>query len=439
MALTTDEQDDDTDSQDSTDGPSRNVLSSPNTSDISSLFGQANQDLQSARSQGLTRDQLDTLSKHEGASSLASMFMNMIGAANNVSAKPFIDTLNQSTQNQQKNLEMQDLMANRGIERAQAEQNLGMNQLKGNELLNEQQILNLPIDNTKKGLLLAYNRINKTGEPIDPNMTQRQYQQVIPDIEKLAQINAQQARLAQQRENEGWHTVQRPDGSSFLKNVLTGKEIDAGAPTAADANKTYQLPDLIAPNSPLGKSQLQDVKANIPKIQNEASKLLTEENDYNNNVSSLKMMINEARNNGNYIAANNLSAREAQTFDNMKQKLSNMVLQMQNNGMRGGPINAAQTFLNEVEGKGKVTYSDAKNMLDLSDKVSDLKKQYYDKQKEDLRNKTRTHIPSNVNADIDSLTFGRPNPTNGNNQMNGGAPVSNYMKASDFLNSIGAK
>lgn len=475
MALTTDDQDDNTDSSDSTDAtPDLSGMTSPSTAGISSLFGQANQDLQNSRQQGITKDQINSLSQHSGANSLVSMFMNMVGAATNTSAKPYTDTLNQSLENQKGALGLQDLVANRGVQRAEAEQNLGMNQLKGNQALYEQQLMQSPLNNVQKALVQTYAKLDKFPVGINPDDIKNQYQlsQVMPGIEKLGETLATQARMEALINKP--HLVKGPDGNFYSVSPYSGT--NWGTATQNTQNTITPSDKNIVPieNGPgAGKPQsnivippepqqnpnefnfneissgrkngnlinlppqsLTEGRKQIPAIATNYQKEFGQPNiQFQNEIGKLNTFVGDALK-GNYVAARSIPPQEAKALSDLTGRLSNYDIQLQKDPLSRGIITDLQGKFNGLAGKGNFTPSEATNLKEVLDQIITLHNQNLAAAQNSARTRVKGIIPQ-FNDDNYLLggAYSTQSPDEQKNQENvGGAPIVKFNSFQDLLN-----
>lgn len=164
--------------------------------DIKDLLNQSLEDYKNTKNTGISKEDIDNLSSHAAANKWSNLFMSLIGGTNNVNPQKSIDINNQSLQNEKDLLNLKGKYGQQQKENAVGGQAFGLNQFKGSQALQQQDIAQGPANNVKIGTLLGYMKqaglydANNKDSPFSiqdvAGLTNAQADQAINDIQKMA-------------------------------------------------------------------------------------------------------------------------------------------------------------------------------------------------------------------------------------------------------------
>lgn len=404
-----------------------------NPNDIKNLLDQAKQTLETSQQNNITPDQLNDLQKHQGANMWANLFMNFIGNSAGIKdTSPWMKPLQQNTDNEKANLLLKSQLAQQQAQRAGMLQNFGMGNIKAQQDLNQLQQQQAPPSENQLQAGALINKLAGGTSYMTPD-TQFQYERELGPLEKAAQL-AVQKQMMQERGNiltTNPYTGEQAWANKYTQQIApTGQ----GAPKAVDSNN-LNYNDVINGSTGLHPKEIKNFQTQFKPIESNASKLVQEENDYKTAVDQLRTETKDSLQ-GNYVAGRTLPDREAQVFGNLKQRLSNMQVQMQKDPSSTGIANTIATKLKVWSGNGPVTEQDAKNMLALADDIENQRAGYYDRQKDIYRQQARGLV-NNAPVNFDQVLFGS-SPTNSPTNQSATTPqVTHFNSLDDYKKSLG--
>jgi len=388
------------------------------TQDAADLLNQAKQDISDQTNKGINQDDLDNLSKHQHTTGMMNMFMNMVAAATNVDAKPYTDILNKQLDEDKQNLGMKQQLASKNLERAQMEQNLGMNQLKANQALNEQQVLDTPLSTVQKGTIAAaikLGKIDPTGVNLD-NMTVRQYNQVMGDIEKLSSIQSQleKAKLMNQlKDNQylknpwtgDWELRSKSNPNMNFQSSSSGQQPQQGqvinnsnTPNQDNVKPNGTYTDIVKnPKMYFGNPKERDtVLPKVEKLQQDyQSNFGKPDLAFKTGLDTVNELIDQSQK-GNYKAANAAAVQAAKLFEGLgNQRLTNMDIQLSNDPSSSGYYNTLTKLIQGVvNGGGNITPKDAQMMRQVSEGLKQQHENMISRAQENYMGRAKSYIPA---------------------------------------------
>lgn len=181
----------------------------------------ARKDLESSRTGGITKEQLDQLHKHEAANMWTSLFMNFVGAANGIKGgEKYAEPLHRRVEQERQGLMQQQSMANEQGNRAAQEQRMALGDVNLSGAKRDVARMNEPLNMLQKAYILSSAKRNKLN--IDPNelenATQADYERYANPVKdlnqnELRQAQLQNAQLGTELRSKQMVPFQNPDGS----------------------------------------------------------------------------------------------------------------------------------------------------------------------------------------------------------------------------------
>lgn len=429
--------------------------------DVRDMFKSAKDDLLASKTQGISQDDLDALHKHEAANMWTSLFMNFIGAAGGgVDASPYMKPLQTRLEQERQGLALKNQLANQQSQRAGQEQSFGMGQMKANQALSEQQILQSPLTETQKGVLLAMKKLGRLDNSSDVSdiQNQQQYGNILPGLKDVASLQNQQqlyglrdTELKQDKQGN-YIPVSRSKGVNFTNNSSQmspdqaaqleigddGKILGGQSQQQSQQPSGLKFSDISSGRNDLTMNQQKTALKEVPKIQSDYQKSYgIPDNTFGQVMNNIDQLIDLSQK-GNYKAANSLAAQTARLYEGLgSQKLTNQQINMENDPTSSGYYNRLGQLIQGAIGSGKVTPQDAANMKEVSQHLKDV----HDNMIQDVKNQYRTKASSVIGKQFndDPYLFGsQPSiqQSQGNKKSGLGG---NVISADDYLKSLEGK
>lgn len=192
---------------------------SDNTEDYGYM---AKNDVDSGRSSGITKEQLDALHKHEGANMWTSLFMNMAGAANGIqNGAKYAAPLAQRVEQERQGLEQQQNLANSQFNRGAQEQKMAVSDINLSNLKRQQAQGLAPVNTLQKAYLYSLAKTGKL-QGVEPNdiesATQNDYENLVNPAKgatdvRLKQQEVQNTQAMNAAKAQTLVPVKNPDGT----------------------------------------------------------------------------------------------------------------------------------------------------------------------------------------------------------------------------------
>lgn len=339
-----------------------------NTVDPTQLFNSAQQNLNQAQTNGVTKEQLNALTQHQGSNAMVNMFMNMVGAAGRVNPAPFQAVGNEKVQQEAQRLALQHQLSQQSLSQAGAAEQLGTSALSAQQKQVQLQAAQAPLSTLQKATLLSLAKQSGIKPPSEDdlnNMNQMQYQNALGGAEKAAQFGVQQqhnASMLQMYQGRNIIPVTTTAGQKILVNKATGEERQIGSglnnQNVQQQNDEFVNYFQLQHLAPAQAKQVSALQKDYQK--NWAQKDL----GFQQTLGTLSSSLDQAQK-GNYVASGSLPAQEARLFEGLSGRLTNFDIQMMNDPANKGIVNSLQSKIQGVLGEGKVTPQDAQNIKAL--------------------------------------------------------------------------
>lgn len=432
----------------STSTPSKNF----SAADIKDLFKSAREDLQKSKDMGVSKEDLDSLNKHQAANMWGSLFMNLIGAAGHVDATPYMKPLTDRINQEASNLSLKNKLAQSGIENAMAQQRFGMGELGANQALNQQDYMNATASPVSQASLAKTANIAGIHElQLPENMTNQQAEMFLNQLTPTAKLGLEQQRIDAMKnmyENRGEQLVKNEKSGQYeIVNKLTGERKPVGRnsfsqPSQQDqGNKqSINFNDLTSGQNNLTPNEQRNTVQQLEKLSSNYEKNYgIPDMGFKDSMNKLDKIVGDASK-GNYIAASSLPIYEAKILDGLNQRLTNYDIQLMNDPTSKGIVTSLQGKIQGVLGEGRMTPTDAKNIKEMMESL----KAAHEHNIQAAQNFYRTKASSLVKAPFkdDEYLFGQSDmqsqPMNNSLQQQTNSILNkNVIHADDYLNSLG--
>lgn len=445
-----------------------------NNNDVTDYSSEANQNFQDAKNNGVTKEQLDALRNHDASNMWTTLFMNMIGAANGIKdTSKYTAPLLARTENERRNIYLQQQAAGQDAQRAMQAQQLGKGVYEQNYLKRQQVLASQPLTNTQKGAMLAYAK--QSGQDLDPsdldNATQDTYQQFMNPLKDVANLGLKQQQLenmAQMYGARGWIPSTDPyNGRKGLLNKFTnqfvptnfgntqpnyggispsdvpnlqfddkGKIIGNNSNTNQGSLNANSIISGTGQASSLTPDEIKGARAQLPKLQADYQKNYgTGDVEFNNAYNTVDQLLNESQN-GNYKAANSLALQLPRILGGLgKQRITNQEINVENDPTSSGIYNQLVRKVQGLEGNGKITPQDATFIKQSMDALKDQHEKMINSIQNQYRNKAQSLISKPFNDD--SYLFGSQNIQNQQPQNNINKSIQPHQSLDDYLGQKG--